>query len=276
MDIIIDPKIRDWVLLPIILVMFFVGVFRFYLNQYMNYTKTVDKPSKSAVKDHVNKNIVAMAVHTIQNNNLLTDTAFKMRKAHFCKKPNGVLYRNNASANPTGMPNMGMNPSAMTDMLKNNLSMAVSTMLQFAWISFFFSGFVLAKVPFSLTQKFKSMLQKGVEIQNLDVKYVSSLSLYFLILFGLNGLQNLILTSKEADEEFSTSAEHESMKNPMAAMGGMGGMGAPPAGGAPGQPPDYNKLFTTERENMELIKHEFLPATYENLAIEKLRKELAE
>jgi len=78
-----------------------------------------------------------------------------MRKAFFCKKGTGALYKQLAPANasnPLGMGGMpGMNPSMMTDMLKNNLSMAVSTMLQFAWISFFFSGFVLAKVPFSLT-----------------------------------------------------------------------------------------------------------------------------
>ena len=86
-----------------------------------------------------------------------------------------------------------MNNNMLSDMLKNNLSMGLSTMLQFAWVSYFFSGFILAKVPFPLTQGFRSMLQRGVEIQNLDVKYVSSLSLYFLILFGLSGLQSLIL-----------------------------------------------------------------------------------
>ena len=142
-----------------------------------------------------------MCTKLISSNMILSEHSFKMRKSFFCKKTNGVLQKTTANNNQTGMPNnMMMNPSTMTDMLKNNLSMAVSTMLQFAWISFFFSGFVLAKVPFSLTQKFKSMLQKGIEIQNLDVKYVSSMSLYFLILFGLNGLQNLILTSKEGNQ----------------------------------------------------------------------------
>jgi hypothetical protein len=52
----------------------------------------------------------------------------------------------------------------MTDMLKNNLSMTLSTMLNYAWVSYFFSGFILAKVPFPLTQKFRGMLQRGVEI----------------------------------------------------------------------------------------------------------------
>lgn len=42
------------------------------------------------------------------------------------------------------------------------------------------------------------MLQSGVDIKDIDVRYLSSLSLYFLVLFGLNGLQSLIL---EGDED---------------------------------------------------------------------------
>ena len=86
-----------------------------------------------------------------------------------------------------------MNPNMMGDMLKGNLSMAVTTMGQYAWVSYFFSGFILAKVPFPLTQGFKTMLQRGVSIENIDVKYISSLSLYFLILMGLNAFLRLIL-----------------------------------------------------------------------------------
>jgi hypothetical protein len=267
MDLVIDPKIRDWVLIPIVVVMFHVGVFRFYLNQYMNYNKVREPANKAQVKEHGKKNIVAFCQKLVGGFMILPEYSFRMRKSFFCKKPNGALYKvDPAAANSPMGGNMMMNPSMMTDMLKNNLSMAVSTMLQFAWISFFFSGFVLAKVPFSLTQKFKSMLQKGVEIQNLDVKYISSLSLYFLILFGLNGLNSLILSSKDDEEDFSQS-------NAMAAQMGMpaGGMGM---GGGPGQAPDYNKVFTAERENIELLKHEFLPPNYESIAIEKLRNQL--
>lgn len=51
----------------------------------------------------------------------------------------------------------------------------------------------IVKLPFPLTLGFKSMLQRGIETQDMDVRWVSSLSWYFLNFFGLNGLYRIIL-----------------------------------------------------------------------------------
>jgi len=68
-----------------------------------------------------------------------------------------------------------------------------TTIPAMAWINSFFAGFVLAKVPFSLTQQFRSMTQSGIDMSNLDVSYVSSVSFYFLIVFGLNQINSLMI-----------------------------------------------------------------------------------
>lgn len=86
------------------------------------------------------------------------------------------------------------------------------------YIGFFFNGFVLsmcstllilqyappplplnsraflaARLPFPLTLRFKSMLQRGIETQDMDVSWVSSVSWYFLCLFGLSSVYRLLL-----------------------------------------------------------------------------------
>lgn len=93
----------------------------------------------------------------------------------------------------TPQEQMLADPSAMSNMMKGNLVQMVPQMLTMAWVNFFFSGFIVARVPFPLTQRFRGMLQRGVDLPSLDVTYVSSLSWYFLIVFGLSGVLQLVL-----------------------------------------------------------------------------------
>lgn len=62
-------------------------------------------------------------------------------------------------------------------------------------IQHFFSGFILLKVPFPLTAGFKSMFQRGLaaELPDLDSSYVSSVSWYFLVMYGLRSFFRLVL-----------------------------------------------------------------------------------
>lgn len=69
-----------------------------------------------------------------------------------------------------------MDPTKMMGGMKQNLAMIIPNMLQMGWVSYFFAGFVLVKLPFPLTERFKTMLQRGIMLKSLDVSYVSSLS----------------------------------------------------------------------------------------------------
>lgn len=58
---------------------------------------------------------------------------------------------------------------------------------------------MVVKLPFPLTPQFKQMLQAGVGTRDLDVRWVSSLSWYFLTLFGLQPVYNFILGSNNGE-----------------------------------------------------------------------------
>lgn len=61
----------------------------------------------------------------------------------------------------------------------------IISIVTIGWINYTFGGILLAKVPFMLTQQFKTITQSGIEMENLNVQYISGISFYFLILFGL-------------------------------------------------------------------------------------------
>ena len=91
MEIIIDNQIRDWVFLPLIFVMFMVGIFRYYLSLYMNNYKVADVvKSKPQYAEMCDTNAIAKCSKLIMNNGLVSENSFKMRKVFFCKRMGGI------------------------------------------------------------------------------------------------------------------------------------------------------------------------------------------
>lgn len=55
------------------------------------------------------------------------------------------------------------------------------------------------KLPFPITIKFKSMLQAGVQTKDMDPRWMSSISWYFLCIFGLQFVYVFLLGSDNGE-----------------------------------------------------------------------------
>lgn len=123
------------------------------------------------------------------------------------------------------------------------------------------------KLPFPLTIKFKSMLQAGVATKDMDPRWMSSISWYFLCFFGLQPVFNYILGSDNgmytvvsvpclqyysllrcSKADLSTSLAANQMSQQMGQMG-------PQQQQMFGPGVDPNKQFLSEVENLAVIEH---------------------
>ena len=110
-------------------------------------------------------------------------------------------------------------------------------MVMMGIISYFFSGFVMVKIPLPLSLKFKGMTQRGIDLQTLDVSFVSSFSWYVLVSVGISGVMTLLMG--RPSEINDAAAMEQQMK-----MG---------AGGPQGM--DTPKLYAAEAEALNMVEH---------------------
>lgn len=242
-DLVLDTAIRDWVLIPLSVVMVLIGVLRYFLSAKL--LRSSKLPDDKVIKEG---QVMIRARNLRAAANFIPAKSFRARKVYYNNEENGLLHvpkgqSQNAQAQMFSDPNMAM------DMMKNNLSMIIPQTLTFAWVNFFFSGFVAAKIPFPLTQRFRSMLQNGIDLSTVDVSYVSSRSWYFLNLFGLRGLFSLILGDENAVDDTQRMMQMS------------GGFGADPT-----------KTLSAEKDGLDIIQHEWALPKFEQRAEAVLRK----
>ncbi|KNC99633.1 uncharacterized protein SPPG_09238 [Spizellomyces punctatus DAOM BR117] len=243
-QIFLDPAIRDWVLIPIMLVMVLVGVLRHHATQLLNSTP------KGNLKG-MRESAALLRARTLRSpaGFILPFPAFACRRTYLASAFEAGSYLKNPQAANSGPANPMTDPAgmeAMMDMMKKNMAMIVPQTLIMSWITFFFSGFVLIKLPFPLTLRFKAMLQRGIETADMDVTWVSSLSWYFLNLFGLRSIFTLILGEDNAAGGLQDMNQMQMM--------GMPGMGAQQPMQQPGE---VANMFKSEKEFLELAQHEW-------------------
>ncbi|GJN66514.1 protein UCP010045, transmembrane [Purpureocillium lilacinum] len=232
-----DPQLFYWILIPITVVMVLTGVLRHYASVLM-----ATAPKKLEARALREQRALARGVALRSNYHALSQRAFEARRegltagyesGAFLKEPE---RKGQPPANPLTDPSQ---MDGMMGMMKNNMAMIIPNTLIMSWINAFFSGYVIMKLPFPITIKFKSMLQAGVQTKDMDPRWMSSISWYFLCIFGLQFVYVFLLGSDNAASQMAQQMAAQQMP-----MGGMGG---------PGQDPD--KQFKAEAENLAVVEH---------------------
>ncbi|KAF6236534.1 hypothetical protein HO173_005315 [Letharia columbiana] len=236
-----DPALFYWILFPISIVMILTGVLRHYATVLLQTT-----PKKQELPALREQRSLLRGINLRSNSSAIPSTAFASRRQYLVSayKDGTFLKDPENRGKPAGNPMT--DPAAMEGMMgmmKGNMAMMIPQTLIMGWINAFFAGFVIMKLPFPLTIRFKSMLQSGVATRDLDVRWVSSLSWYFLNLFGLQSVFIFILGNDNAANQM---AQQMSQMNPGAGAGMF----------QPGQ--DADKMFQSEAENLEVVEHEYI------------------
>ncbi|KAH8412440.1 hypothetical protein KR009_002176 [Drosophila setifemur] len=224
-ELLIDPDIRVWVFLPIVLITFLVGIVRHYVSILISTQK------KAEITQIQDSQAMIRARLLRENGKYLSAQSFSMRKNYFNNEETGYFKTQKRAP-------VAQNSSAMlTDMVKGNFINVLPMVVIGGWINWMFSGFVTTKVPFPLTLRFKPMLQRGVELASLDAAWVSSASWYFLNVFGLRSIYTLVLgENNHADQ---TQAQADAM-----------------TGAAMTMPQDPKAAFKAEWEALEITEYQ--------------------
>ncbi|GFQ96537.1 ER membrane protein complex subunit 3 [Trichonephila clavata] len=244
-ELLLDPDIRLWVFLPIVIITFLFGIVRHYISILLTSTKKVELTQVQDSQAIIRSRLLR------ENGKYIPRQAFLMRKHYFNNEDVGY-FKTQKRSPPAQNPMT--DPSVMTDMVKGNFTNVLPMIIIGGWINWTFSGFVTTKVPFPLTLRFKPMLQRGIELLSLDASWVSSASWYFLNVFGLRSIYALVLGENNAADQ--TRAMQDQMSGPAMAM-----------------PPDPKQAFKAEWEALEICDHQWILKNIEAELIEEKDKE---
>ncbi|XP_037953561.1 ER membrane protein complex subunit 3-like isoform X2 [Teleopsis dalmanni] len=179
-DIIIDPAIRNWVFIPIVIISFAVVVLRYY---FVSLMVPVEKPDLAQIVDN---HAMRRAYLLNKNGKYLPPDSFFMRRDFFVNEETGFLTNRIKSKQTLNleMPMMRTFQIRITELLP--------MVIVGNFIRKLLSGFVVAKIPFPVTWNFKKLLQPEIFVKEIDNCWISSLAWYILNLAGLNSMCRLV------------------------------------------------------------------------------------
>merc|ERR1712130_224767 len=168
-----------------------------------------------------------------ENGHYLPANSFHIRKQHLTSEEGPLTVGMNTEG---AVRNPMQDPMQMGDALKGQMTNMLPMIVIGGWVSYTFSGFLTARVPFPLTLRFKQLMQRGIDLASLDASWISSMSRYFIGAFGMRGVYELVLgEDNQADQA-------RAMQQQM-------------PGGPGGQIQDEQKAFKAEWEAMKIVEY---------------------
>ena len=261
--LLLDSQIRDWVVLPLLVIMISAGLLRAHVGRLLRPAPKpipyMDARARSGLirssrlrsgaggflsggKWEARRQAWSAREGNATSNNNIGWLRLEAARAEADKKLEEAVKSQsgeNDGNDPLAGAIPGMDPSTMMDGMKGQMAAMVQNMVMMQGISHFFRGFVLVRVPFPLTRGFKQMFQRGLyDLTSLDTSYVSSVSWYFLVMFGLRAFFRLAMGDPLQEEMEGNEIQKE--------------MGRDYGGGGPAQF-DGSKVLKAEADNLELI-----------------------
>ena len=185
-NLVLDPGIRTFILIPIFLVVLLRSLLSYYVARL-----TRDK-AEIKQRDRIqHNNNVTRSKRTRGNSKWIPMQSYLQRRRYLIGTSLAPVSISQTAQN--GEPNVN-DVEKMIAMMKGNIASYISNIGFMFWVNLFFSGFLLIRLPFNVTETLRPLVQKDIALESFDCSYVSSLSWYFITYFGLSGLSRILLT----------------------------------------------------------------------------------
>jgi hypothetical protein len=280
-NLLLDSSIRDWVVLPLLIIMVFAGLIRHYLSLVLKSSKVKKIPKvehrikstlarssrlRSGASGYIAKHKwqgrirywtgddsqnEGTGVGAAGKSNLSSASGYLREEMQWIEeeeerraeaKQSDSGNKNGEEGDDDDMPD----PMAMLGPMKGQFVFMAQNMILMQGIGYFFSGYILVKVPIPLTNGFKMMFQRGLDLSTLETSYVSSVSWYFLVMFGLRAFFKLVIDGDGSSQKDHMKAAMIQTELGNSMVGGMGG---------PQKKFEAEQFLKGEIENLELFKY---------------------
>ena len=153
-NILLDPNIRDWVVLPLFVIMVAAGLLRFHMG---NVLKPAPKPVSKVVQRtqttlRTTAALKSGATHFLSTSKLearrLAYPELLKEQVEWCDNHLDEKEAAAAAASDGGGSGDMPNPFAAMEGMQGNMEFMVQNMVMMQAIQHFFSGFILLGVPF--------------------------------------------------------------------------------------------------------------------------------